>query len=346
MSDCLGTLLNRLDYNVSPEVEKARASLLGFMEYEGRGEWQREPHLELLCNKLEQVMLGLVPRLMVFMPPRHGKSQICSKKCPAYYLGKNPGHSIILTSYSADLAFDFSTIARDTLMKERAIFPDVTVNKSSRAKKRWTIEGHYDSGLIAAGAGGPITGRGGNIAIIDDPFKNWEEAQSSTVRESIWNWYRSTLRTRLAPGGAIILIMTRWHEDDLAGRLLAEMDAGTGEKWDIVSLPAIAEGADALNRKEGEALSPRFPISELNSTKQALGSYLFNALYQQRPRPEDGDYFKKNWLVDVDMASLSRHGGTLITSPADTLPWTLPLVNGSRMIGTLSPREFLPAIMS
>jgi predicted phage terminase large subunit-like protein len=146
--------------------------------------------------------------------------------------------------------------------------------------------------------GGPITGRGANIGIIDDPFKNFEEAQSDTVRESVYQWYKSTFRTRLAPNGAIVLIMTRWHEDDLAGRLLLDAEEG-GEQWDVIEFPAIATmESDQLGRTAGEALSPRFPISEIEKLKSALGPYLFNALYQQRPRPEEGNFFNVNWLID------------------------------------------------
>ncbi len=282
----------------SDDTAQKTEKLIDFMEYEGRGAWQPEPHLELLCDKLEAVARGEILRLMVFMPPRHGKSQICSKKCPPWYLRKYPDREIMITSYSADLAFDFSRIARNTIQDEREIFPDINVNQQARAVKHWTLEGRL-GGLIAAGVGGPITGRGAHVAIIDDPFKNYEEAASETIRESVWQWYRSTLRTRLAPDGAIVLIMTRWHQDDLAGRLLQEQKEGTGEEWEVISLPGIAEDNDQLGRKPGEALSPRFPIEELKTIKKAMGSYLFSSLYQQNPRAKEGNYFKDHWFIDA-----------------------------------------------
>ncbi|MCK4823698.1 terminase family protein, partial [bacterium] len=251
-----------------------------------------------MCEKLEAVANGEIKRLMVFMPPRHGKSQVCSKKFPAWYLRRYPNRYIMITSYSADLSFDFSRIARNTIQDERELFPDVNVNQQARAVKHWTLA-NYLGGLIAAGVGGPITGRGAHVAIIDDPFKNFEEAASDTVRESVWQWYRSTLRTRLAPGGAIVLIMTRWHQDDLAGRLLEEAKTGDGEQWEVISLPGISETDDQLGRKVGEALSPRFPIEELLTIKKALGSYLFSSLYQQNPRAEEGNYFKKHWFINA-----------------------------------------------
>ncbi|MEA3223368.1 MAG: phage terminase large subunit [Thermodesulfobacteriota bacterium] len=271
--------------------------LVDYIEYEGRGAWQREPHLKLLCEKLESVAAGHTKRLMVFMPPRSGKSHVCSKKFPAWYLRKYPDRYIMITSYSADLAFDFSRIARNTIQDEREIFPNINVDQQARAVKHWTIKGR-SGGLIAAGVGGPITGRGASIAIIDDPFKNYEEAASEVVRESVWQWYRSTLRTRLDQNGAIFLIQTRWHQNDLAGRLLQEMKEGTGEQWEVISLPGIAEENDQLGRQTGDALSPRFPIEELKSIRKAMGGYLFSALYQQNPRAKEGNYFKAHWFVD------------------------------------------------
>ena len=302
-------MLNSLDLRYgqcepSPGILAARESLIEFMLYDGKGEWQREPHLDLLCGKLQLALEGKIKRLMVFMPPRHGKSQVCSKKGPAWFLGKHPNKSVIMSSYSADLALDFSVIARNTLIDSYEIFPGSKIDPTARAKARWSIDGYPEGGLFAAGVGGPITGRGANVAIIDDPFKNFEEAQSDTVRKSVWQWYRSTLRTRLAPGGVIILIMTRWHEDDLAGRLLNEMESD-GEKWEVISLPGIAEDDDVLGRTKGEPLSPRFPIEELLATKSALGPYLFGALYQQRPRPEEGNYFKAKWMVDSQSSVVS-----------------------------------------
>ena len=193
-----------------------------FIEYDGRGAWQPAKHLDLLCEKLEAVERGELLRLMVFMPPRHGKSEVVSKKFPAWYLGRNPDKEIIISSYSADLAYDFSRIARNTFREWGPKLWGLNLADDSSAVGRWGIQGHR-GGLVAAGVGGPITGRGAHVAIIDDPFKNYEEAASETIRQKVLNWYKSTLRTRLAPGGAIVLVMTRWHEKDLAGELEAAM---------------------------------------------------------------------------------------------------------------------------
>ncbi|KQU22392.1 hypothetical protein ASG61_23085 [Bacillus sp. Leaf75] len=281
------------------QQELARRSLEGFLLYDGRGMWKTAKHLKMLISELEKVERnvkeGKGDRLLIFMPPRHGKSEVSTKKFPAWVLMRNPTWEMIISSYSADLAFDFSKIARDTFKEHAQTLYNVNVSRESGAVGRWGIEG-YRGGLAAAGVGGPLTGRGAHIAIIDDPFKNWQEADSLKIRENVDSWYRSTLRTRLAPGGAVILIMTRWHDDDLAGRLIKDMESD-GEKWRVLSLPAIAEDEDdALGRKVGATLWPeRFPEQEYHNTKKALGSRLWNAMYQQRPSPAGGNIFKRHW---------------------------------------------------
>lgn len=274
---------------------RAKSRLADFMEYDSRGLWQRALHLDKLCGALEAVERGEIDRLMVFMPPRHGKSEVCSKKFPAWYLGRNPGKEIIICSYAADLAYDFSRIARDTLRERGPELWEIKVSSDSSAVGRWGIEGKR-GGCVAAGVGGPITGRGAHVGIIDDPFKNAEEAASQTIRDKVWEWYRSTFRTRLAPGGAIVLVMTRWHEDDLAGRLIAEMQAG-GEQWTIIEMQAEAEEGDPLGRAIGETLWPEhgFDKAWAEATKVAVGSYFWQALYQQRPSAPEGEILKRGW---------------------------------------------------
>ena len=229
------------------------------------------------------------------MPPRHGKSEVVSKKFPAWYLGRNPDKEVIVSSYSADLAYDFSRIARNTFREWGPKLWGLSLAGDSGAVGRWGVR-DYRGGFVAAGVGGPITGRGAHVAIIDDPFKNYEEAASETIREKVLNWYKSTLRTRLAPGGAIVLVMTRWHEKDLAGELERAM-AEDGEQWEIIDLPALAKENDILGRQNDEPLWPdRYSLSELEAIKTALGSYLWAALYQQRPSPAAGNKFKRAWF--------------------------------------------------
>lgn len=286
----------------------ARDELAFFLEYESRGAWQRAKHLDLLCDKLERVERGEIKRLMVFLPPRHGKSEVGTKKFPAWFLGRNPDKEIIVTSYGADVAQDFSRIARDTLMEHGPGIFGVTVAQGSSSVTSWGLQSverkpndkirKFRGGLKAAGAGGSLTGRGAHIAIIDDPFKGVEDSSSPTMRQKIYEWYKAVLWTRLAPGGAIILIMTRWHEDDLAGRLIEDMKNG-GEQWDILKIPGVAiEGEpDALGREPGTGLwLERFGQEYYDQLRTTLGSAVFESLYQQNPRPSEGTIFKRAWF--------------------------------------------------
>ena len=173
--------------------------------------------------KLEQFMKdvedGKSPRLMIFMPPRHGKSEIATQKFPAWVLGKHPEWEFIVSSYSADLATDFGQNTRDSMQSEdyKKIF-DTRLRKDTKAKGKW-MTGER-GGYTAVGVGGALTGRGFNIGIVDDPFKNRQDADSDTVRENVWKWYTSTFITREEGAGGVLVILTRWHDDDLAGRLL------------------------------------------------------------------------------------------------------------------------------
>jgi predicted phage terminase large subunit-like protein len=234
---------------------------------------------------------------MVFLPPRHGKSQLISKYFAAWFIGMFPDKRVILTSYEADFAAQWGRAARDLITEHGAtIFPaPVKVSDASSSANRWDITGRQ-GGMITAGVGGAITGRGGNLIIIDDPVKNAEEAQSPTYREKTWEWYKSTLYTRCEPGGAIILIMTRWHTDDLAGRILQDMDSG-GEFWTIIDLPAIAVGDDLLGRTPDEALWPeRYDVDALTQIKRTVGSYWWSSLYQQKPFNQEGGLFRRQWF--------------------------------------------------
>ena len=269
-----------------------------FIEYVSRGAWKRAKHLDLLCHVLEEVAKGNILRVIITLPPRHGKSETTSKHFPAWFLGKYPDEDVILTSYAADLAEDHSRKAREILREYGESIFGISLSSDSSAVNRWGIEGHR-GGLIAAGVGGPITGRGAKVAIIDDPFKGPEDSHSPTQRQKVINWYKSVLRTRLAPGGAIIVMHTRWHEEDLVGYLLngdGGDDESDRENWVVINLPAIAEEDDPLGREPGEPLWPeRFPLEELNKLRRAAGSYYWAALYQQRPSPEGGGMLRRNW---------------------------------------------------
>lgn len=275
---------------------KARSNLLAFTLLT-LPNYQDNWHHKLISDHLQAVEAGQIKRLMIFIPPRGGKSELASIRFPAWYFGRNPQKQLIATSYSVDLASDFGRKVRDLVADPlfREIFPQSGISDKSTSSTRFhTAKGGAYS---AAGVGGPITGRGADCLLIDDPIKNREEAYSKTVRDSVWEWYRTTAYTRLQPNGSIVLIMTRWHTDDLAGRILKE----TGADWDVVSLPAIAERDDEF-RKQGEALWPEFyPIDVLQTIKTEIGSTAFNSLYQQRPSLEEGSIIKRHWFKYYDV---------------------------------------------
>lgn len=249
-----------------------------------------------VCARLEQFSRDVAdkksPRLMLFMPPRHGKSELATRNFPAWHLGHHPEHEIICTSYSSSLAFSFSRATRDMLRDPEYghIFPDTRLDDEAQNLENWlTTEG---GGYMAAGVSGPITGKGMHIGIIDDPVKNREEAESETVRQAQKNWYTSTFYTRLAPGAGILIILTRWHHDDLAGWLLEEAKSG-GEQWEVVRYPAIAEEDERYRRKGDPLHLARYDVEALNRIKKAIGPRDWGALYQQNPVPDTGNYFRR-----------------------------------------------------
>ena len=252
-----------------------------------------------ICEKLEAVERGEIKRLMIFTPPRHGKSELVSKRLEAWLLGRNPKKQIISASYGADLASDFGRDVRNIVASKEyeTIFPQVKLAEDSQSKNRWHT--NHGGSYVSAGVGSAITGRGADLLNIDDPVKDRAEAESETVREGVWNWYVSTAYTRLMPGGSVILTMTRWHEDDLAGRLL-EAEKSGGDKWEVLRLPAIDE--------HGRALWPeRYDEKALNGIRAAIGEREFGALYQQNPKPAGTSFFEVENVLEsgkpIDMPS-------------------------------------------
>lgn len=258
-------------------------------------------HHRLLAERLMELEAGVSGRLMVLMPPRHGKSELASVRFPAWFLGRNPESRVIATSYSARLAENFGRKVRDIIAdpKFNLVF-NAGLSARSKAADRW--ETTCGGGYVAAGVGGSITGMGGDLLIVDDPFKNQEDADSKNYRDKVWDWYQSTLYTRIEKGGRIVVILTRWHEDDLAGRLL---NSGN-DNWDVVSFPAIAEEKEEFRGIGDPLWEEKYNLDELKKIKSAVGTRVWNALYQQRPAPDDGTVFKKSWfrfyehLPDVD----------------------------------------------
>ena len=251
-------------------------------------------HHRLLCDYLDKLAYKEIRRLMVFMPPRHGKSELVSRKFPAYLLGRNPDTSIISCSYSADLASRMNRDVQRLIDSERylELFPGTQLsNQHTRRfyETRYTRnnnmfevvdkKGTYRS----SGVGGGITGMGGEYIIIDDPVKNREDADSATMREKVYDWYTSTLYTRLEKDGCILLTLTRWHEDDLAGKLLKAAQEGA-DQWTILELPAVCEYPPKPydERQEGEALWKwKYDEEALFAMKATAGSRDWAALYQQ-----------------------------------------------------------------
>lgn len=221
-----------------------------------------------------------------------------SERFPAWFLGRNPTRRVIIASYGSELAEGSSRKVRNLLRDERWPFANVSVADDSAAVNKWAT--NHGGVVIAAGVGGAMTGFGADVLIIDDPVKGRAEADSETYRESTWDWYTEVARTRLMPGGRIVLCQTRWHEDDLAGRILS---SGGASGWTVLTLPAIADESDALGRKPGEALWPEwYDLASLAEIKTDLtneqGARGWHALYQQRPTSDEGGIFKRAWFSE------------------------------------------------
>ena len=285
-------------------------------------------HHDLIARNLDRFEAGEIKRLMVFTPPQHGKSEMVSRKLPGYILGRNPDARIIATSYSPDLA---SRMNRDVqrLIESPAygrVFPGTrlfgknvaTVGNGSylRNSDIFEVVDRFGS-YRGAGVGGGITGMSADYIIVDDPIKSRDDANSAVYRDKLWDWYTDVLQTRKHNGTGILLTLTRWHEDDLASRLLKKMkDDPAADQWEVISLPAIMDDLEEKHpedpRNLGEALWEDQQCTEsLATTKATSGMYTWEAMYQQRPRPKGGgDYFKR-----------AQIGNFISIVPADVVKW-------------------------
>lgn len=291
-----------------------------------------------ICRRLErfsaQVAAGKSPRLMLLMPPRHGKSELASIRFPAWHLGHYPHHELINVGYNSDLPMGFSRKVREVFRDPhyQAIFPGSVLSPDSQSVEKWmTTAG---GGFTAAGVGGGITGKGAHILIVDDPIKDQKEADSALTRDTLWDWYQSTAYTRLAPGGGILVIQTWWNDDDLAGRLQMAMatqkDNAEVDMFEIIKYPALSEAweyrddfdpttpgpivrsdteIDVKNPPLGMSrhltlLRPkdfclheeRYPTEAIKRIRANLQPRIWSALYQQNPVPDEGMYFRKEFL--------------------------------------------------
>jgi predicted phage terminase large subunit-like protein len=303
-----------------------RRSLIEFCRFVG---FEPAAHHKLLIDKLEKVSTGDIDRLAVFMPPGAAKSTYASILYAPWHFAQHPDHCLIAASHTAELAEKWGRRVRN-LLAEHSLILGVGLAPDSQAAGRWETD--HGGEYFAAGIGGAIAGRRADLVVIDDPVRSREDADSETVRDKVWDWYKSDLYTRLKPGGRIVLIQTRWHEDDLAGRLLADMQAG-GDQWDVISLPALAEADDPLGRAVGVPLWPEWEdLENLERKRRAVGPRDWSALYQQRPAPEDGDYFKAEWLKPYvtapDRSTLRVYGGSDYAVTADGGDYTVHAVIG------------------
>ncbi len=298
------------------EAEIRTATPASLATFLSRGAWKKTPHLRMLSDWMLQAAAGHKPRILVTMPPRHGKSEMISHWLPIWILEHDLSAEVLLCSYGADFAASWGRRVRNTI-RDNADKLNIRLSDDSGAAHRWHTQ--MDGSMLTAGVGGPITGRGADWLIIDDPVKNAEEAHSKTYRDKVWEWYVSTASTRLEPGGRIILVMTRWHTDDLGGRLLDQASLD-GEPWAELHFPAIAGDADPLGRAPGAALWPeRYDEKGLDAIKRRIGDYWFSALYQGQPYVREGGLFQRGWFdVVADYprdASITRYWDLAGTQP-------------------------------
>jgi predicted phage terminase large subunit-like protein len=311
--------------DVSPEDAAAeilrrrrgRERLIPFTEYT-LPKYKADPFHNLVAEKLEAVERGEIKRLMLFAPPRHGKSELSTRRFPAYFMARNPDKNVISASYNGDFATTFGRDVRNIVKgKEFAtLFPDTKIRTDNRAADEWELEqgGKY----FAVGVGTGTTGKGAHLFLIDDPIKDRKEVNSANFRQDQWDWYRDVVYTRLEEDAAIVLTLTRWHYDDIAGRLIELMNDKKGLPWEILYLPALPyttkikredgteelilneDGTvpgDPLGRKPKEPLAPRrFSYNALMDRQDVLGERSFAALYQQKPMADDGGMFNAAWF--------------------------------------------------
>ena len=244
-----------------------------------RWDW---PHVGVLQHTVDRLAAGVVDRVIIQVPVRHGKSETMTVGAPAHLLDEDPARRFIVASYNVTLAAKFGRKIR-RLARQAG----VPLSDERNAADDW--ETTAGGGVRAVGVGAGITGQGGDGIFVDDPIKSRAEAESATYREAVWEWFTSDLLTRLEPGGFVVLTMSRWHEDDLTGRILASEDA---DRWHVINLPALAEPGDPLGRDVGAALCPdRFDEQALADIRLAIGEYAFASLYQQHPQPRNAGMF-------------------------------------------------------
>lgn len=268
------------------------------------GKEMQARHLDLVDQAFQRIASGQRVKVMLTMPPRHGKSRRASRWAPVWYLRRNPDHRLMLASYSATLADDHGRWIRDTITGYSEAL-GIALHPGSRAANRFDIAGH-EGGMVTAGVGGGLTGKGANCLIVDDPFKGAEDAESQTMRDRVWDWWQSVALTRLEPNGSLVVINTRWNPDDLSGRLLET----EGDDWTVIDLPALSLAEDdPLGRTPGEALWPeRYNTTDLARIRRGVGERVWWALYQQQPRPLEGGVWQWAWITQHRTSPMAFRG--------------------------------------
>ena len=276
-------------YEAGLTQDLAKNSFLDFVKHVYPG-YKVGPHHLKLAQIFEDIAKGLKKRVIVNIAPRHGKSELISYLAPAWFLGKHPEKKIIMSSHTADLAVNFGRRVRNLVGSEsyRDVFPQIELQADSKSASRWGT--NFNGEYFAIGVGGALAGRGADLFIIDDPHS---EQEAKTGRPDVflpaWEWFQSGPLQRLMPGGAIIVVMTRWSKLDLTGQIVSQMNREEGvDKWEVVEFPAIKDN--------DEALWPEFwPVEELLAKKAALDVRYWNAQYMQNPTSEEGALIKREW---------------------------------------------------
>jgi len=309
-------------------AKKSANSLIDFAQFttpdpdapedSSRSKYVAKRHHQALAAALEEVAKGNIKRLIISMPPRHGKTELSGVRFIPWYLAKFHGKHAIYATYNENLAKDKGSEVK-AVMDEPAfkqVFPKCALSKGGKAQGR--IRTTNKNAAYFVGRGGSITGRGGDLIVVDDLFKNDEEADSPAMREKVWKWFTGTIMNRfMTDEGCMILVMTRWHEDDVIGRITDPENPNYSEEiakgWDVINIPAEAEAGDILGRAIGEPLWPeRFGKKYLREQK-ALNARRYSCLFQGNPAPEEGVYFLRKWVQYYDpskirMSTLRKYG--------------------------------------
>ena len=310
------------------KAEMAKRSLFNFCEYAGTGDgpWIPSPHLEVLCNKVEECITwieeGHTTRklIMISMPPRFGKSQVVTRCSPTYFLGKLPDKEIITLSHTASLAHSFSRDARDIFVEYGKELFGLSLSQATSSVTEWHLKGHH--GKMQAGAMGSVTGKGASLIIIDDPIREMEDAESPVMQEKLLSRFKSSVWSRLAPGGAIIIVMSRWHTQDLIGQLLSEAKV-SGVEWEVINFPVTALDNDILGRAAGETLWPtRYTATEVEQIRAVIANErIWQACWMQNPMTDKSGALWTIGLIEalrVHKAPETRYRTIVAWDPATT----------------------------